>query len=104
MQMARFTQGLAVVMVVVDTCPTPTCGPALKHYKENCIKKPTQQRQSAIAWSSILSLGQSHCTTPKTPEQSVSKGRICPWVHTPGPWTAMGTVCEQHRVCPFHIS
>lgn len=42
--------------------------------------------------------------TPKTPKQSVSKGRICPGVHTPGPWTAMGTVCKQCRACPFNLS
>lgn len=29
MQVVRFTQGLAVVTVIVDTCPAPTCGPAL---------------------------------------------------------------------------
>lgn len=36
------------------------------------------------------------CTTPKTQERSVSKGRLCPWVQAPGPWAAMGTVCKQH--------
>lgn len=61
------------------------------------------QNQYSTAWSSFPFLGQNHFTTPKTPERSVSKGRLCFWVHAPGPWTAMGTVCKQPRTCTFYI-
>lgn len=53
-----------------------------------------QQGQCRAA-QSFPCLGQRLRTTPKTPEQSVSKGRLCPWVQAPGPWPAMGTVCKQ---------
>lgn len=114
MQVAGFTQRVVVAKVIVDTCSAPTALSlevavldlqSLKHYKEKCITKSAQQSQSATtALLFIPFLCQSHCTTPKTPQQSVSKGRICPWVHTPGPWTAMGTVCKQCRACPFRLS
>lgn len=31
----------------------------------------------------------------------MSKGRPCPWVNTPRPWAALGTVCKQHREFTF---
>lgn len=34
----------------------------------------------------------------------MSKGRLCPWVHAPGPRPAMGTVWEQHREFTFYVS
>lgn len=93
--------------------PSPLLGAALvtqslKHYKENRITSaytPTATAASPpTAWSSFPFLGQSLCTTPKTPEQSVSKGSLCPWVHAPEPWPVMGTVCKQHREFTFYMS
>lgn len=79
---------------------------SLRHYKENGITNPCALTARPVPCCTVLPPfpGPEFCTTPQTLERSVSKGRLCPWVHAPGPWPAMGTVCKQHGEFTFYIS
>lgn len=64
--------------------PSPRC--CLGHTGTETLKRKLHHKPLHSAARSFFPfLGQSPCTTPKTLEWSVSKGRLCPWVHAPGP-------------------